>query len=663
MQSNHRWTWGLLVPVLLSSASLSAATNVVVRMKVPVLSICGNSGKGRCDNIRLVYERDGSAEPLRISISDDMPLGTGDASRAAVWLAAATAAVARNDPITGVQLNVQFSGFTDGPSMGGVMCLAILSALDGRKLPEDFAMTGTIMPDGTIGLVGGIAQKVRAAVRAGKRRICIPLFSRFEEQAEKVGGGIVDLFRMGDELGVEVRPVANIAEAYSYAYGVAAPTVFCGDAREVLPLDPKLEDVLIGQYREFKKELEAWRTGPKKDVPKEYGLDEFFADDFYGEDYEKMFLSGFLASATDTQAKQIAAWKALEPYGEFLDSVRKECPASVKTNGFTKVERKAFVEIVKLLVRDSEDRINNSDTAICEHTGVFTPDEDGLPDVSSQFERQNPFIADGTGKLLGLEEISPTVVKVEAAGNCEDDDADVLLVGWYRLEMLKRFLRYWTQMRVMDEAKLRVPAARKLPPLKAGAHVEQASAVFHSAWEAVEKSLVAGTVASIAEKNNASRDRVLLSLSMSDAELATYLFDRGSLRRSHAALKPDFDGVLSNRNYHAAAVLYADARVLASACAQLVKYGPEAGLRRSEGEPAYSNMAFVNYLIRSARQRALRTMAECKRRGIPYPGPQMAFCRAELIHGTKGTDPVDSVLRRYWESALGAKALLMAFGR
>ena len=663
MRLNYCWAWGVLAVALFSSASLSAATNAAVRMRVPVLSIRGDSGRGRCDNLRLIYERDGSVEPLRISISDDMPLGTGDASRAAVWLAAATAAVARNDPMAGVHLDVQFSGFTDGPSMGGVMCLAILSALDGRKVPEDFAMTGTIMPDGTIGLVGGIAQKVRAAARAGKRRICIPLFSRFEEQDEKVGGGVVDLFRTGSKLGVEVRPVANIAEAYSYAHGVAAPIAFCGDAREVLPLDPALEDVLIGQYRTFKKELEEWRSGPKKDIPKEFGLDEFFADDFYGEDYEKMFQSGFLASATDTQAKQIAAWEALKPFGEFRDGVLKDCPACAKTNDFTMAERKAYAKVVMLLVRDSEGRINNSDTAICEHTGVFTPDEDGLPEVSAQFERQNPFIADGTGKLLGLEEISPTVVKVEAAGNCEDDDADVLLVGWYRLEMLKRFLRFWTQMRVVDEAKLRVPAARKLPPLKVGAHVEQASAVFHSAWEAVEKSLVAGTVASIAEKNNASRDRVLLSLSMSDAELATYLFDRGSLRRSHAALKPDFDGVLSNRNYHAAAVLYADARVLASACAQLVKYGPEAGLRRSEGESAYSNMAFVNYLIRSARQRALRTMAECKRRGIPYPGPQMAFCRAELIHGTKGTDPVDSVLRRYWESALGAKALLMAFGK
>ena len=654
----------LVLSALVFSIGMSArAEQKVLKMAVPVLSIRGDSGKGRFDSIRLRYERTGDSEPLRISISDDMPLGTGDATRAAVWLAAVTAAVARNDPMSGVRLDVRFSGFTDGPSMGGVMCLAILSALDGRKLPEDFAMTGTIMPDGTIGLVGGIAQKVRAAALSGRRRVCIPLFSRFEEQDEKVGGGVVDLFRMGGELGVEVRPVANIAEAYSYVHGVAAPTAFCGDVREVIPLNPALEDVLIGQYRDFKKELEAWRSGEKKDVPRDCGLDEFFADDFYGEDYEKIFRSGFLASATDAQAMQIAAWKALEPYGEFLASVRKECPASAKTNDFTKAERKAFADVVKRLVRDSEDRINHSDTAICEHTCVFAPDEDGLPEVAAQLERQDLFIADGTGKLLGLEEVSPTVAAVEAAGDCEDGASDAKLVGWYRLEMLKRYLRYWTQMRVMDEARLRVPAARKLPSVRVGADVELASALFHSAWEAVEKSFIAGTVSSIAEKNSASADRVLLSLSMSDAEFATYIFDRGSLRRSHAALKPDFEGVLSNRNYHATAVLYADARVLASACAQLVKYGPEAGLKRGEDGTGYSNMAFVNCLIRSARQRALRAMAECRRCGIPYPGPQMAFCRAELIHGTKGADPVDSVLRRYWEAALGAKALLMAFGK
>ena len=551
---NYHVRFLALSALIFCTGMTARAEHKVLTMSVPVLSIRSDSGRGHCDSIRLLYERTDDSEPLRISISDDMPLGTGDAARSAVWLAAATAAVARNDPMSGVRLDVRFSGFTDGPSMGGVMCLAILSALDGRKLPEDFAMTGTIMPDGTIGLVGGIAQKVRAAVRSGKRRICIPLFSRFEEQGENVGGGVVDLFRIGGELGVEVHPVANIAEAYSYAYGIAVSTAFCGDAREVIPLDPALEDVLIGQYRDFKKELEAWRSGKERDVPRKYGLDEFFADDFYGEDYEKMFRSGFLASATDAQARQIAAWEALKPYGEFLDSMLKECPASAKTNDFTKTERKAFADVVKRLVRDSEDRINHSDTAICEHTCVFVPDADGLPEVAAQLERQDLFIADGTGKLLGLEEVSPTVAAVEAAGNCEDDASDAKLVGWYRLEMLKRYLRYWTQMRVMDEARLRVPAASKLPSVRMGANVELASALFHSAWEAVEKSLITGTVSSIAEKNKASTDKVLLSLSMSDAEFATYIFDRGSLRRSHAALKPDFEGVLSNRNYHATAV-------------------------------------------------------------------------------------------------------------
>ena len=56
----------------------------------------------------------------------------------------------RNDVMNGVRITVEFSGDVDGPSAGSVMCLSILSAMDGRTLPEDFAMTGTIMPDGTI---------------------------------------------------------------------------------------------------------------------------------------------------------------------------------------------------------------------------------------------------------------------------------------------------------------------------------------------------------------------------------------------------------------------------------------------------------------------------------------------------------------------------------
>lgn len=631
-------------------------------VSIPVLAVRADNAKGTIGEIRMRYEREDSDRPLKISVSDDLPLGTGDSFRAAIWLAAVTAGVARNDPLTGVHLDFDLSGGTDGPSAGGVLCLAILSALDGRTIPNDFAMTGTIMPDGTIGLVGGVAQKVKAAVRRGKKRICIPLFHRFEEQDERVGGGVVDLLRLGKELNVDVHPVANIAELYAYVHGVDAPGIFTGKVGEVLSHDEVLDDVLVSQYRSFKKTLEKWRGGDAGNLPNECEMADALKDAFFGTDYEEMFSAGFLAAATDSMSRQIAAWEAIGPFVKFRKEFISEHPVCSKTNNLTNAERKELAGVVRMLVLESEERIRHSDVLLCERSYVFAPDEKGVPDIAAQFERQGSFIAQATSRMLALEKVSPAVAVVDIAGLATDGKMDAILVAWFRLEMLKRFMLLWEQNNLLREARMRVPAAKILPNIPLGTRVEQAESLFYSAWEAVEKTLMSGTVAAIAEKHNVSPEKAFNALIASDDDLTVYVVNRSAARRYHAALMPDADSVLSNRSYHAAASLCAEARILASACAQLVKYGSGIELSQNDGMRQYANMAFVNYLIRMARHRALRAMSECNRRGIPCPGPQMAFCRAEFIHGSKNADPVDAVLRRYWEAALSAKALLMAVG-
>lgn len=87
-----------------------------------------------------------------------------------------------------------------------------MTALDEKTFPSDFAMTGTIMPDGTVGLVGGVAAKLKAAAAKGIKRACIPAFQRFEEQED---GELVDLFRVGEKDGLTVYPVEHISEAYA----------------------------------------------------------------------------------------------------------------------------------------------------------------------------------------------------------------------------------------------------------------------------------------------------------------------------------------------------------------------------------------------------------------------------------------------------------------
>ena len=93
-----------------------------------------------------------------------------------------------------------------GPSAGLAWTLAIIDRLtpgsltDGRRI----AVTGEILDDGTVGPIGGIAQKVAAVKRAGIDVFMYPASTPEDEQRamRRIAGDDVELW-----------PVANIDEA------------------------------------------------------------------------------------------------------------------------------------------------------------------------------------------------------------------------------------------------------------------------------------------------------------------------------------------------------------------------------------------------------------------------------------------------------------------
>ncbi len=62
----------------------------------------------------------------------------------------------------------------DGPSAGVTMITAIVSALSGRKVRADVAMTGEITLSGKVLPIGGLREKTMAAFKAGMKTVIVP---------------------------------------------------------------------------------------------------------------------------------------------------------------------------------------------------------------------------------------------------------------------------------------------------------------------------------------------------------------------------------------------------------------------------------------------------------------------------------------------------------
>ncbi len=95
----------------------------------------------------------------------------------------------------------------DGPSAGIAMVTAIVSVMTGIPARKDVAMTGEITLRGRVLPIGGLKEKLLAALRGGIKTVLIP-----EENAK-------DLAEIPDNVksGLEIVPVARMGEVLKYA--------------------------------------------------------------------------------------------------------------------------------------------------------------------------------------------------------------------------------------------------------------------------------------------------------------------------------------------------------------------------------------------------------------------------------------------------------------
>ena len=91
----------------------------------------------------------------------------------------------------------------DGPSAGVGLCVALMSSISGLKVRKDLAMTGEITLNGNVLEIGGLKEKLLAALRGEIKTVLIP-------KANKK-----DLIEMPKEIlnSLKIKPISHVSEA------------------------------------------------------------------------------------------------------------------------------------------------------------------------------------------------------------------------------------------------------------------------------------------------------------------------------------------------------------------------------------------------------------------------------------------------------------------
>jgi len=186
-----------------------------VRRDLPVLATIVEGGEtiGHVLPLRVTVSAE-EGDALELVFDERHSIGSGRVWRASEWIAALQAVLVSRIQPRGLQIAFAVEGDIDGPSAGALMTVGVLSAIHGDTIDTGISMTGTINPDGSIGAVSNIPAKVRGAASHGLHTVLIPDGLRLGLDLH--GPDVVEL---GQSLGVDVREVGDVSEAYEAMTG------------------------------------------------------------------------------------------------------------------------------------------------------------------------------------------------------------------------------------------------------------------------------------------------------------------------------------------------------------------------------------------------------------------------------------------------------------
>lgn len=642
-QVEERWEDQMKKLVVVLLAGVMSYSVEAVSYSVPVLTVRSDGRgivreSGTLSRCPFSFEETTNLTPVRVSIIEDVPVGTGNAMRSSVWLAVTTAALSLNRDLSGETIHFETSGYVDGPSAGGVLCLAVMSAIDGRTFPDDFAMTGTIMADGTIGAVGGVAEKIRGASRTGIKRICIPSSMRLDGD-----DNYTDLLELGKSLNIEIYQVTTILEAYRILHRLPEHQITGVNPVEICRLPTHVETVLKDRYVLL-----------AKDAPEDESMINDNVRRSAGE-----FVSGLFGVAAmdlvNGLNELVAKSHSVEvPSTQRYPFLAHELPTNENLNVSSKANgsslRQDFLKNLKALhcdLKEISKRTDDEEAKSEDATGEARHQSD-----DSEKDRMGDWFNDyvkspSEAQCIGISNNYIAFSRVIVT-QCDDITSRIDSMG------------DWDALKPEELNKIRSLLISKLNLMlinglfqEGGENYERLDSLYRSLLGSIPYIRPNGNIRQV--ENLFYRTMKSMSVSFEEMgfknegyEVLRYRTILNMAEGLHSQAEKSED-VLPD-------AVFTEVQVISAACSLLMRLDPT----------VTDNPTYFSSAVTTARENALLRIAECRKLDIPCVMPVLCFQLSEskrdarLPGGDADQDRFD-VLESYLAASIGAKALILCF--
>ncbi|MBO8180801.1 MAG: ATP-dependent protease LonB [Archaeoglobus sp.] len=193
------------------------ADKYIERRKDYKLFITDGYEIGRVNGLAVIGESAGIVLPIIAEVTPSMSKSEGrviatgrlqEIAREAVMNVSAIIKKYTGRDISNMDVHIQFVGTyegVEGDSASISIATAVISAIEGIPVDQSVAMTGSLSVKGEVLPVGGVTQKIEAAIQAGLKRVIIP--------KDNIDDVLLDAEHEGK---IEVIPVSRINEVLEH---------------------------------------------------------------------------------------------------------------------------------------------------------------------------------------------------------------------------------------------------------------------------------------------------------------------------------------------------------------------------------------------------------------------------------------------------------------